>query len=192
MKKSFMSASLAAVFCVAAGAAPQQQSSQQPQAKVNVGTAASAKAKSPTPSPTAKNKTQSASIGKGRLTAKTAQPSSFWTEEIDLEGSGNLVSTDFLYDSTRGILYAYRSDDFTCANGEPGRGAILEAVYAKGNPARKPVGSGWYTVGLNQGKCGAKQAGEYGCRFDANGNPTECGVATINYATGNIDIAVAQ
>ena len=66
------------------------------------------------------------------------------------------------------------------------------ALYAKGNKANKPVGSGWYLVSLNAGQCSAKKAGTFGCKFDANGNPTECGAATVNNATGEIDVIVAK
>ena len=37
-----------------------------------------------------------------------------------------------------------------------------------------------------------KAAAEYGCKFDAAGNPTECGAATINNTTGEIDVAVVN
>ena len=30
------------------------------------------------------------------------------------------------------------------------------------------------------------------CKFDASGNPTECGAATINAATGDIDVVAVQ
>jgi hypothetical protein len=66
------------------------------------------------------------------------------------------------------------------------------ALYAKGNKANKPVGSGWYLVNLNAGQCAAKKSGTFGCKFDANGNPTECGAARVNNATGEIDVVVAK
>jgi hypothetical protein len=69
---------------------------------------------------------------------------------------------------------------------------IRQHPYAKGNPANKRVGSGWYMVNLNAGQCVAKKAGTFGCKFDANGNATECGAATVNDATGEIDVVVAQ
>jgi hypothetical protein len=56
----------------------------------------------------------------------------------------------------------------------PESGSILIALYAKGNPG-KPVGSGWYLVNLNAGQCAAKEAGTFGCKFDASGNLTEKG-----------------
>jgi hypothetical protein len=154
-----------------------------------VGPNESAKASSPVPAANADNKTYTSSVGSGNLSVKTSEPYYFWTEQIDLQGYGKVASTDFLFDSARDTLYAYRTDDFTCANGETGRGDILEAIYTKGNH-RKPVGSGWYVVALNEGQCGARQSGDYGCRFDAVGNPTECGRATVNYETGDVDIRV--
>jgi hypothetical protein len=169
-----------------------QQTTQQPTPQVKVGPALTSKANSPTPAPTAQNKTQKTSIGKGKTTVKASQPSSFWTEEVDVNADGKAETTDFLYDAQRGIVYAAWDGSFTCQNGQTANGSILEGVYAKGNKAGKPVGSGWYTVGLDEGKCGAKAAAEYGCKFDASGNPTECGVATLNDATGEIDVAVVQ
>lgn len=121
-----------------------------------------------------------------------SQPSSFWTEEVDVDDDGVVETSDFLYDAQRGVLYTYREDDYACADGGTANGGILEAVYANGNKAGNPVGSGWYSVALNATQCGAKYAGTYGCRFDADGNPTRCGVETINNTTGEIDVAVAQ
>lgn len=195
MKSSIRIAS-AVVFCLMVGACVGRllasQQSNQPAPKVKVGGAVGAKANSPTPGPSAQNKSKKTKVGEGKLAVKASQPSSSWTEQVDLEDDGTVESTDFLYDANRGVLYAYRQDDFTCQDGKPGRANMIEAIYTTGNKAGKPVGSGSYAVGLNEGQCGAKEAGEYGCRFDANGNPTECGVATVNYTTGDVDIAVAQ
>ena len=121
----------------------------------------------------------------------TAQPVDFWQEQVAYS-SGNTVTTDFLYNPNVGVVYGYREDDFKCANGQPAHGNILEAQYTQGNQASKPVGSGWYAVELDAGKCAAKESGIYGCRFDANGNPTQCGAAAINSQTGDIDIVTAQ
>jgi hypothetical protein len=105
---------------------------------------------------------------------------------------GSVVTTEFLNDAQNGILYAYGQDNFTCANGKPEKAGILEAVYVAGNKAGKPVGSGYYLVGLNAGQCAAKKAGAYGCKFDADGNPTECGAIAVNDATGEVTIAVVN
>ena len=47
-------------------------------------------------------------------------------------------------------------------------------MYAIGNKAGKPVGSGYYIVSLNAGQCAAKKAGAYGCKFDTDGNRGDC------------------
>jgi hypothetical protein len=173
-----------------AGGGPQTAS--QPAPKVKVGSTLKAKAKAPAAPDTAKQKSQQSSIGKGQLTVSTAQPSSFWVEEADVDDDGTAETNDFLYDAQSGILFTYREDDFACANGGTASGGILEALYADGNKAGKPVGSGWYAVNLNATQCGAQNAGLYGCKFDADGNPTTCGAATINSQTGDIDVVVAQ
>lgn len=192
MCRSIGVASTLALFCLAGAtllmASPQ---STQPAPTVKVGSSVATKAASPAPGSTAQNQAQKTSVGEGKLSVQASQPSSFWTEQVDLEGNGSLVSSDFLYDANRGVVYSYREDDFTCQDGQAGRANLLEAMYATGNKAGQPVGSGWYVVGLNVGQCGAKEAGEYGCQFNASGNSTACGVATLNYETGEVDIAAA-
>jgi len=168
------------------------QTTQQTAPKVKVGSQLTAKATTPTPGPKAKNTGQKASAGKGATSVKASQPSSFWTEELDVDDDGTAEDSQYLYDAQRGILYTYREDDFACPNGNPESGSILMALYAKGNKANKPVGSGWYLVNLNAGQCAAKKASTFGCKFDANGNATECGAATVNNATGEIDMVVAK
>ena len=66
------------------------------------------------------------------------------------------------------------------------------AIYAKGNKAGQPVGSGWYVVGLNAGQCGVAKEGAYGCKFDASGNYTACGAAVVNNKTGELDVVVVR
>ena len=148
------------------------------------------KATNPAPPATAQSKTQKNSVGKGSLTVTTEQPVDFWQEQVAF--SGGMVTTDFLYDPNVGILYGYREDDFSCANGRTAHGGILEALYATGNKSNRPAGSGWYAVELDAGKCAAKESGIYGCKFDSSGNPTECGAATINSQTGDIDVVAVQ
>ena len=168
------------------------QTSQQTAPKVTVGKQLTAKASAPSPGAAAKNTTQKTSIGKGATSAKASQPSSFWTEELDVDDDGTVETSDYLYDAKRGVLYSYREDDYACPNGKPESGSILMALYAEGNNANKPVGSGWYLVNVDAGKCAAKMSATFGCRFDANGNATECGAATVNNATGEIDLVVAR
>ena len=168
------------------------QTATQSAPKVVVGKQLTAKATAPAPGAKAKNAAQKSTIGKGATAVKASQPSSFWVEDLDVDDDGVVETSDYLYDAQRGVLYTYREDDFACPNGKPESGSILMALYAKGNPAHKAVGSGWYLVNLNTGQCAAKKAGTFGCNFNASGTPTECGAATINNATGEIDVVVAQ
>ena len=192
MQKTILVTALAISFSFAVNSAAQSQAAQQGAPTVKTGSALKAKANSPTPSATAKNQAKKTSVGKRNASAKASVPSSYWTEEVDVHDDGSVETTEFLYDAQRGIVYAYGEDDFTCANGKPEKAGILEAVYAAGNKAGKPVGSGYYMVGLNAGQCAAKRAGAYGCKFDADGNPTECGAIAVNDATGEVTVAVVK
>jgi hypothetical protein len=192
VKTTILIAGLAVALSLASNAAAQSSAAQQGAPTVKTGSAMKAKAVSPAPSATAKNQSTKTTIGKGKAAAKASAPSSYWTEEVDLHDDGSVETTEFLYDAQRGIVYAYGEDDFTCANGKPEKAAILQAVYATGNKAGKPVGSGYYLVSLNAGQCAAKKAGAYGCKFDANGNPTECGAIAVNDATGEVAVAVIK
>jgi hypothetical protein len=160
--------------------------------KVNVGPTVAAKANSPAPSATAKNQSQKTSIGKGATSVNSSAPASFWTDQVDIDDDGTVEDNQFLWDAQRGVLYTYREDDFTCANGKPETGKILMGIYAKGNTAGKPVGSGWYVMGLNAGQCGVAKQGTFGCKFDGSGNYTECGAAVVNDKTGELDVVVAK
>jgi len=180
------------LMMLGAGSLAVAQTAQQTAPKVKIGSQQTAKATTPAPGSTAKNPSTKTSVGKAHLAVKASQPSSFWTEELDVDDDGTVETNDYLYDAQRGILYSYREDDFACPNGDPESGGILTALYAQGNKANKPVGSGWYLVYLDSSKCKAKKAGTFGCKFDANGNATECGAATLNSATGEVDVVVAK
>jgi hypothetical protein len=188
MKNTILITGLVVAFSFSMNASAQSSAAQQGAPTVKTGAALKVKAASPAPSDAAKNKSQKTTIGKGKATTKASAPSSYWTEEVDVHDDGSVETTEFLYDAQRGIVYAYGEDDFTCANGKPEKAGILEAVYAAGNKAGKPVGSGYYVVGLNAGQCAAKKAGAYGCKFDADGNPTECGAIAVNDATGEVTV----
>ncbi len=151
------------------------------------------KAHNPGPPPEARAKGEQSSIGKRQLAVATSQPVTYWQEQLAIGGSLHaVVTTEFLYDPNLGVVYAYREDDFACSNGQTAHGGILEAIYTAGNKAGKPPDTGWYAVELDAGKCGAKESGIYGCKIDANDNPTECGAATINNRTGEIELVAVQ
>ncbi len=149
-----------------------------------------AKAKNPSPPATASKKT---TTGKGKATVNTAntqgEDDSFWVESIDIDGDGTVEETDILYDDEDKVFVLYDDGDFKCKGGGVGEGSLLIAVNAAGNGRGRPVGSGWYVVELDESECKAKAAGLYGCKFDANGNATACGLATIDEKNDEIMIA---
>lgn len=192
MKKSvFLVALIAGAGLLALGVA-QSQTTTGTAPKVNVGPSVAARANSPGPSATAKNQSQKSSIGTGKTSVNSSTPASFWTDQVDIDDDGTVEDNQFLWDAQRSVLYTYREDDFRCANGNPETGKILMAIYAKGNQAGRPVGSGWYVVGLNAGQCGMAKQGTFGCKFDGSGNYTECGAAVVNDKTGELDVVVAK
>jgi hypothetical protein len=192
MKKSFWLGS----FIVAVGAASlvvgQTQAPAGNSPTVNVGSAVAAKAASPVPGPTAKNQSQQTSIGKGMTSVKASAPSSYWTDLVDIDDDGIVEDNQFLWDAKRGMLYTYREDNFNCADGKPENGDVLMAVYSKGNTAGKPIGSGWFVVGLKPGQCGEKKGGTFGCRFDVSGKPTTCGATVVKEESGEIEIMISK
>ena len=173
------------------GAIVAAQQPSAPAAKIRPDLIPREKATNPAPSGSAQLRTQKKSVGRGKLTVTTTEPVESWQEQV-AAARGGMVTTDFLYDQNVGVVYGYREDDFKCANGQPGYGGILEALYSKGNQLKMPVGSGWYAVELNEKRCAAKESGIYGCKFDGNGNATKCGAATLNGRTGDIAIVAEQ
>jgi hypothetical protein len=75
--------------------------------------------------------------------------------------------------------------------GGVGEGSLLIAVNCAGNSRGRPVGSGWYVVDLDESECKAQTAGLYGCKFDASGNATACGLATVDDKNDEIVIVEA-
>jgi len=154
--------------------------------------AAIAKAKNPSPPANASKKT---TIGKGKTTVNTANTQgdedSFWVENIDLDGDGTVEETDFLYDDEDKVVYMHSEGDFKCQGGGTGTGSMLIAVNVAGNSRNRPAWSGWYVVDLDEGECKAKVAGLYGCKFDANGNATACGLATLDEKNDDLVIVEA-
>src|SRR5215813_15325267 len=154
--------------------------------------AAIAKAKNPSPPANAGKKT---TVGKGKASVNTANApgddDSFWVESIDLDGDGTVEETDMLYDDEDKVLYLYSDGDFPCKGGGRGDGSLLVLVNVAGNSHNKPAGSGWYVAELDEGECKAKVAGLYGCKFDANGNPTACGLATVDEKNDDVVIVEA-
>ncbi|MGH9253802.1 MAG: hypothetical protein ACRD3C_04450 [Vicinamibacterales bacterium] len=140
-----------------------------------------AKARTPTPTASTQEGTAVGSRRAGVHTGHSAQDSdSLWSESIDIDGDGNVESADLLWDDEDRVLFVYDEGSFTCQNGESGAGEMLLAVYGRRNMKKKPAGSGWYVVDLDANECGVRTAGLYGCRFDPDARPTECGAAVVD------------
>jgi hypothetical protein len=147
-----------------------------------------AKANNPAPSDNTKQQSKQSTIGDGKVKVTTPKDNSFWTEEIDIDGSGNAVEAQMLWDDTNKILYMYADKPFKCVDGSTANGDFMIAMYGKGNPAKKNAGSGWWAANLDQGQCKAQNDELYGCKFDASGNNTMCGVANLNQNNNELTI----
>jgi hypothetical protein len=54
------------------------------------------------------------------------------------------------------------------------------------------VGSGFWIAEVDKSECGSQTAGLFGCKFDAKGVETACGMATIDEKTGDVVIVAAK
>jgi hypothetical protein len=160
--------------------------------QVKKSAAVAAKAENPKPAVRAQKKTAADGVGKGSAsyTAKghPAGSATFWAEEMDVDDSGNPVLVDVGLDKKDKVLYVAKERTFSCSNGGTADGEVLMAVYGKGNTKDKPAGSGWFVAELDAGECGVPTAGLYGCKFDADGNPTECGGAVVQEEADDVTI----
>jgi hypothetical protein len=146
------------------------------------------------PAPANASKTKSA--GKGAVKASTANSptddDSTWVEAIDVDGDGNVEDSNLVWDDEDGILLASTEGAFTCKNGATGDGGILIGINAKGNQRGRPAGSGFWVAAVDAGECGVAAAGLWGCRFDANGVETSCGMATLDEKNDELVIVAAN
>jgi hypothetical protein len=151
-----------------------------------------AKAAAPKPGPKAVKKPDTKDFGKGKATVHfkgSPHDRSFWAEQLDVDNSGNPVLVNEAWDNHSKILYISNDRTFTCGNGQSASGSTLMAIYGKGNTRKRPAGSGWWVSELNAGDCGVATEGLYGCRFDAAGNNSDCGSATIQPEVQDVIIA---
>ena len=156
--------------------------------------AVAAKATSPAPAPT--NSKQTKSAGAGKVNVSTANNSgdddSFWVERVDVDGDGDVEDSNLVWDDEDKVLYAYSVGETTCRNGGTATVALLVATNATGNPRSRPAGSGFWLADLDKGECGAQAAALWGCKFDASGNETACGIAAYDEKTDDLIIASAS
>ena len=136
---------------------------------------------SPSPGPGATKQSKQATIGRGEAMIDTGDPkNSFWNEAVDLEGAGQVVNADMLWDASSKILYAFAHTSLRCTHTKSTEGDILIGIYGKKNFLGKTPGSGWWVVDLAQDQCEAPTAGLYGCKFDAQGGTLACGHAEVD------------
>jgi hypothetical protein len=148
-------------------------------------------AMSPMPGSNATQQSRKSSIGKGKTMVNTSKDNSFWMEQQDLDGTGHPVVTQMLWDDTDRVLYSAASKTFQCKDGSSANGDLLMATYAKGNKAGKPAGSGWWMASSDQGACKMPTEKAFGCKFDATGKNTACGMATLDDQTHEMTIVEA-
>lgn len=159
-----------------------------PMAKVNPA-AVQALAKAPTPPPNAKKGTM---IGSGKAMVNTSDgpgdTDSYWVQEIDVDGDGDVEHATLLWDDESKVLYASADTEVPCDMGGTAYASLLIGVNAAGNARGMAPGSGFYAIYLDASECAAQAAGLYGCKFDANGNVTAAGAAVIDEATDTITL----
>jgi hypothetical protein len=135
-------------------------------------------------------------VGKGKLavttTHKPGEQADVWEEQVDFAGDGVAEQADVGVDNYSHVAFAYAVEDEACKDGTVVKGAELMAVYGPNNTFKQPVGSGWYAAELAGGACGAAEPAIWGARFDANGNITAEGFATIDPKTNDLVIAVER
>ena len=159
----------------------------------------------PTVKPAAVAKKAGAAAPAGAKTAKSAggkkamvstansatDDDSFWAEKLDVDGDGDVEDSNLVWDDEDGILFSYTVGAFGCKNGGTATAELLIGINAAGNPRKRPAGSGFWLADLDKGECGAQSAAMWGCKFDASGAETACGVATLDEKTDDLVIVAA-
>ena len=144
--------------------------------------------KAGTPPPAGTTKTSS--VGQNVKMATPADSDS-WAEQIDVDGNGAAEQTNLVWDGVDRVLFSDSSGTFTCSNGSTGTGELLVAVNGAGNTRGRPVGSGFWVASMDKGQCGVPAGTMWGCKFDATGTVTTCGVATVDQKNNDLIIATA-
>lgn len=131
--------------------------------------------------------TKTTSVGQNVKVATPADSDS-WVEQLDVDGNG-IAEQANLADK---VLFSNSTGTFTCRNGATGSGELLIAVNGAGNKWGRPAGSGFWLAAMDKGQCGVQADALWGCKFDATGNPTACGVATLDQKNDDLVIVTAQ
>ena len=145
--------------------------------------------KANTPPPASTTKTSSV----GQKTQVTTPPDSeSWAEQIDVDGNGTPEQTNLVWDGADKVLFSDSSGTFTCKNGTTGTGELLVAVNGSGNKRGRPAGSGYWIASMDKGQCGVRADSLWGCKFDASGTATACGVATVDQKNNDIVLVTTE
>jgi hypothetical protein len=142
-----------------------------------------------TPPPAGVSKTSS--VGQNVKMATPADSDS-WAEQLDVDGNGTAEITNLVWDGQDKVLFSDSFGTFTCQNGGTGSGELFVAVNGAGNKWGRPVGSGFWVASMDKGQCGAQSDALRGCRFDATGSATACGMATLDQKNNDLIIVTAQ
>ncbi len=135
--------------------------------------------------------TKASSVGQNVKMATPADSDS-WAEQLDADGNGTAEQTNLVWDGKDKVLFSDSTGTFTCKNGATGTGELFIAVNGAGNKWGRPAGSGFWLASMDKGQCGVQTNALWGCKFDATGNPTACGVATLDQNNNDLTIVTAQ
>jgi hypothetical protein len=150
--------------------------------------------KAGTAPPASAKPTKTAGTGKIQVSTanSTTDDDSFWIEKLDIDGDGDAEDANLVWDDEDKVLFVYTVGAFACRNGGTATAELLVATYADGNAGKKPAGSGFWVAGLDKGECGAQAAAMWGCKFDASGSETACGIATLDEKNDDLIIVAAS
>ena len=105
-----------------------------------------------------------------------------WYEVADVDSNGTQEKIGFMWDEANKVMYAYTYDPVTLEDGTMADKGVLMAQFAEGNTENRPQGSGFYGYATTRDTLSYRlvEGSLHGCRFDAEGNVTECGPGTWN------------
>ena len=146
--------------------------------------------KASTPPPAA-GTTKTSSVGQNVKMATPADSDS-WAEQIDVDGNGTAEQTNLVWDGADKVLLSNSTGTFQCSDGSTGTGELLVAVNGAGNTRGRAAGSGFWVASMDKGQCGIPAGSMWGCRFNASGTATACGVATIDQKNNDVIIVTEQ
>jgi hypothetical protein len=135
--------------------------------------------------------TKTSSVGQN-VHVTTPGDSDSWAEQLDVDGNGTAEQTNLVWDGKDKVLFSNSTGTFTCKNGATGTGELTIAVNGTGNKWGRPAGSGFWLASMDKGACGVHADALWGCKFDATGTATTCGVATLDQQNDDLIIATAQ